>query len=188
MSEALYALIAVVVIVVVVLLLFRDRIGGVKIGHEKLNVNIIINRADPQRNQGGFVGITQIKQAVEQSPRFEQGVEQVRGHLTLYNTSSQTTYLIASSQRLYLVVDERDRRPKQALEFKFLDLGNEEPEITTRRLKDGRTVVNIGPRRGWLYNDFSPGEIKTRIQNLLALRHQQQRNAEPGAAPDPAGR
>ena len=76
------------------------------------------------------------------------------GLLMIFETSKQRTWLVASSRRLYCVLDDfRRPEPRYRWSMKTKKLISQEYKVTTRNNTDRTGLVDIGPRhRDWLYS------------------------------------
>jgi len=96
--------------------------------------------------------------------------EQVVGHLLFFRTRHQHTWLIATNRQLFCILDDEDTRASGRLIQWKLPLDQATP-IQARISARGNPVVDVGPRRSWLYSRrLHPDEqvLETDIARLIA--------------------
>lgn len=127
-----------------------------------------------------FATEPEIRGSIEQSKYYDATKESPEdaGSLLIFDTSRQHTWLVATGERLYFVLDDvrqpapRIRRSVPRSELKVQSDGG---VAVVTRPKSARTgLVDIGLRkRGWLYSKdlFSPDRpIAHAVNELLAAR------------------
>ncbi|MGA3040234.1 MAG: hypothetical protein ABSF54_05505 [Bryobacteraceae bacterium] len=88
--------------------------------------------------------------------------------LLLFQTSKQRTWLAASNHRLFCVLDDEKERASGKL-VQWI-LRHEEVTPVKARPKDPTGMVDIGPRKDWLYSarlHYSPEGLEKKIEDLL---------------------
>lgn len=117
-----------------------------------------------------------IRDLITKSKKFNSGHESVEKSscLLLFETSKQRTWLVASSQRLYCVLDDvRKERPKLQWSILKLDLlhdNNLETLIKTRTKTEKTGLVDIGTNhKNWLYSTrlFTSYSLENQLSDLL---------------------
>ena len=125
-----------------------------------------------------FVSEPEIRRSIEQSPYFDASKESPEdaGSLLIFDTSRQHTWLVATGDRLYFILDDvrqpapRIRRSVPRNELRVQPDGG--VAVMTRPKSVHAGLVDIGLRkRGWLYSKslFSPDRpIERAVNDLLA--------------------
>jgi hypothetical protein len=109
-------------------------------------------------------GITSV---IEKSGLTQPG-EHIRRTLLLFQTAKQRTWLAASNERLFCVLDDQKTRASGKL-IQWILHRDEATQIKVRP-RGAVGTVDIGPRKSWYYSTdlhTSPEELKERIQDLL---------------------
>lgn len=123
-----------------------------------------------------FASEPEIRSSIEQSKYYDATKESPEdaGSLLIFDTSRQHTWVVATGERLYFVLDDvrqpapRIRRSVPRSELKIQPDGR--VAVITRPKSVHAGLVDIGfRRRGWLYsqNLFSPGRPIERAVNEL---------------------
>lgn len=127
-----------------------------------------------------FSSEPEIRRSVEQSKHYDSSKESQEdaSSLLIFDTSRQHTWLVATDERLYFILDDvrqpapRVRRSVRRDDLKALPDGK--VAVTTRPKSDRTGLVDVGlRRRGWLYSKslFSPDRpIECAVNDLLAAR------------------
>ena len=127
-----------------------------------------------------FSSEPEIRRSIEQSKAFDASKESPEdaGSLLIFDTSRQHTWLVATGERLYFILDDvrqpgpRIRRSVSRDDLKALLDGK---VAVNKRPKSDRTgLVDVGlRRRGWLYSKelfSSDRPIERAVNDLLAAR------------------
>lgn len=134
-------------------------------------------------DQDGFFTSKAIAALVEESSLVEYGEIVVGVPLLIFSTRRQHTWLVATRRQLFCLLDDERTRGSQRLIQWNIPLPDEK-DLATRPRKSGPGhVIDIGPRRGWLYSDWLfpvPQVLIEKVSQLL----QEARKAS--AAPAPA--
>ncbi len=118
-------------------------------------------------DQFEFLEPTEVETIVKKSGLVAHD-DTVEGKELIFETRKQRTWLIATGDRLFCLLD--DRRTRQSGKVIQWVLKKGEASTITATVQNGRGRVSIGPRRRWLY---SPGRFPTpdavvdAIQNLV---------------------
>jgi hypothetical protein len=95
------------------------------------------------------------------------------GALLLFQTLQQQTWLVATSERLYCVLDDI-RRSEPEIRWtmsktELLTDDNVDVDITTREGSENSGRINIGKHTGWLYSKalFSTVPVEEAIKALI---------------------
>jgi hypothetical protein len=125
-----------------------------------------------------FASEPEIRRSIEQSKHYDASKElpEDARSLLIFDTSRQHTWLVATGERLYFVLDDvrqpvpRIRRSVPRDDLKALPDGR--VAVITHSKSDRTGLVDVGlRRRGWLYSKslFSPDRpIERAVNNLLA--------------------
>ena len=115
----------------------------------------------------GFLDQDGIRSVIEKSGVADPG-EKIRDMFLLFQTSTQRTWLAASSHHLFcLLDDEKTRTSRRLIQWRLL---HKDAGLIAVHPGDPLGTVDIGPRRKWLYSarlHSSPEELKMRIEDLL---------------------
>ena len=126
-----------------------------------------------------FASEPEIRRSIEQSKYYDASKESPEDadSLLIFDTSRQHTWLVATQERLYFVLDDvrkpapRIRRSVLRSELKAQPDGR--VAVVTRPKSTHTGLVDIGlRRRGWLYSrGLFPSErsIERAVDNLLAV-------------------
>ena len=124
-----------------------------------------------------FAGEHEICRRIEQSKFYDSSKESTEdaASLLIFETSRQHTWLVATEERLYFVIDDiRKPSPRIGRSVHRNEL-RLEPDgrvaVNTRPKSDRTGLVDIGlRRRGWLYSKrlFSELPIDSAVNELLA--------------------
>ena len=127
-----------------------------------------------------FAGEHEICRRIEQSKFYDSSKESTEdaASLLIFETSRQHTWLVATEERLYFVIDDI-RKPSPRIgrsvhrnELRLEPDGRDGRVAVNTRPKSDRTgLVDIGlRRRGWLYSKrlFSELRIDSAVNELLA--------------------
>jgi len=93
--------------------------------------------------------------------------------LLIFQTSKQQTWLVATRSRLYCVIDDLNKsftRVQWAISADTLVAGDTLAVEITTRSRSGRTgLLNIGPRRNWLFSKklFPLEGPETKVKELI---------------------
>ncbi len=102
--------------------------------------------------------------------------EKVIDHLLIFRTRKQHTWLITTNLYIYCILDDEKTRAKDRLVQWRLRLEEAFP-VRAKLTSRGNHVVNIGPKRNWLYSaSMFPmksgleGRISEMIENAMAVK------------------
>ena len=124
-----------------------------------------------------FSSEPEIRRSIEQSKYYDASKESPEnaGSLLIFDTSRQHTWLVATGERLYFILDDvrqpapRIRRSVRRDDLKALPDGK--VAVTTRPKSDRTGLVDVGlRRRGWLYSKrlfSSERSIESAVNELL---------------------
>lgn len=125
--------------------------------------------------RGEFKSAADIVRIIQESPNFEPGREDVQRAepLLIFQTSKQQTWLVATNERLYCVLDDLSKSftrvqwslPKE----KLVVQGEVTVNIGTRDHTQRTGLLDIGERRSWLYSKklFTRQSIEALVRNLI---------------------
>jgi hypothetical protein len=125
--------------------------------------------------RGEFKSPIEIIEAVRESPNFDPGKEDTADAeaLLIFQTSKQQTWLVATTRRLYCVLDDlrRSFRPvRWSLSAeKLTRSGVLTAEISARPNTERTGLLDIGERRSWLYSKklFTNKSIEGEVKDLI---------------------
>jgi hypothetical protein len=155
-------------IVIFILVRFRgefirllSRVSKAEVGGSKLEFQLPSPSAETARenleqadedlsDEAGFLTSKGAEKVIELSPSRAPD-ERVLGHLLVFSTSRQRTWLVTTNRYLYCVLDgEKTREAGRLLQWR-LALESAKPVVARR--KNARIgLLSIGPRRNWLYS------------------------------------
>ncbi len=122
-----------------------------------------------------FYSENEIIKFVTKSKNYDYGIEKLDQAATLliFQTSKQQTWLISTNKRLYCILDDNRKDepqinwsiPKEDIHGKKLS-----DEIYIRNYSEDIGLVDIGPKKNWLYSKklFKKSDIKININQLLS--------------------
>jgi hypothetical protein len=120
-----------------------------------------------------FFGPSDIVEFITTSESYQnEGTEGVKV-LRLFETTSQQTWLIATSRNLYCIVDDR-RRPRAQLRWAMpLSEARAGPiriHDAARQYRDQAGLLDIGRRRDWIYTKrlFRDKDVISAVRELIA--------------------
>jgi len=106
--------------------------------------------AAPEVGPGGFLTKNGVTSLINQSGLADQN-EGDLDLLLLFRTAKQRTWLVAGTVHLFCVLDDASTRASGRLIQWRLPHGEVSP-IGTRPYKEGVGLLDLGPRKGWLYS------------------------------------
>jgi hypothetical protein len=116
-----------------------------------------------------FLNPEQIKDSITKSKAYEdEGVQDTRA-LLIFSTQTQQTWLVASTRRLYCILDDR-RRPTAGIQWTMSLPEARKGPIESREYRGRTGFLDIGRRRDWLYskNLFSQNGVVRAVESLLS--------------------
>jgi hypothetical protein len=115
----------------------------------------------------------QIVEIVRSSTNFDQSEEGLEEALLIFQTSKQQTWLIATTERLYCVLDDISRgftRTQWSMTKKTIVCNNKIIlPISTRDKTDQTGLLDLGKHRGWLFTKrlFASSPIDEQVKKLI---------------------
>lgn len=119
---------------------------------------------------GSFFSREGIIDLINKSDKVESKEEKVVDTLLLFQTNRQRTWLIVTNKQLFCILDDKNTRSNHKLIQWNLPLNEAKPVRITRHYKPETGLVNIGPRRNWLYSHAlhpDPTYLEKDIEELL---------------------
>ncbi len=112
---------------------------------------------------------------VIKSKNYDSGLEKLdqAAALLIFQTSKQQTWLVSTNKRLYCILDDTRKDEPQinwSIPKEDLDGKKISDEIYIRDYSEDIGLVDIGPKKNWLYSKklFKKPDIKTSINQLLS--------------------
>jgi hypothetical protein len=124
---------------------------------------------------GSFKSAEEIVDVVTRYRSFDQSVEDASHAeaLLIFHTSKQQTWLVATNQRLYCVLDDLPgafTKVQWSMQKSSLTRdGNVAVPISHRDRTDKTGLLDLGERRGWLFSKrlFERESIEDRVRRLI---------------------
>lgn len=117
---------------------------------------------------GGFLTADGVEQLVSESALTHHD-ETVRETFLLFRTERQRTWLVTTSRSLYCILDDENTRADGRLIQWRLPLSAAQP-IRAREHKPGAGLLDVGPRKRWLYSTSlhpQPQELERSVASLI---------------------
>ncbi|MDF9798255.1 hypothetical protein OKW21_003518 [Catalinimonas alkaloidigena] len=116
----------------------------------------------------GFFTREGIREIINDSELVGKG-EQVVDEILIFRTSQQRTWLVATEKHLFCILDDEDTRASgKVIQWK---LALKESSPVSAGLYKARTgLLNIGPKKGWLYSKAlynRPQELEQAVSELI---------------------
>lgn len=114
----------------------------------------------------GFLSPEEIKQVIGEMIDANEGV---RNTLLIFKTTTQQTWLVSTSKRLFCLLDEDETRNNGELIMWQMPIKDSRKNIQTDPHKKYSGLVSIGERKNWLYSTSlfpDPSILVERIKNL----------------------
>jgi hypothetical protein len=170
------------VIVLIIVRIFREEIGRLIDRIKSIKVagsEIITQEEDPEApaptkeikkqmeiiDPQGFRTKEGVEQLISESDLTEKS-EKVIDSILIYRTTRQATWLIITTHQVFCVLDDERTRAKARLIQWNIPLSSAQP-IRARVSNRGSNVIDIGPKRNWLYSS-SLHHIDTELENKVA--------------------
>ena len=123
-----------------------------------------------QTGADGFLTLTALRSLVSEFALLEKE-EPIRGELLIFQTPRQRTWLIATRQRVFVLLDDERTRRKQRLVQTFFDLKETLP--LEFRISGGAGVVKFAAEETWWYyslNLFATTEaLDAAVRRLIEM-------------------
>jgi hypothetical protein len=125
--------------------------------------------------RGEFKSLKEIIEIVRQSPKFDRNHEDAASAeaLLIFQTSKQQTWLVATRARLYCILDDLRRsstRVQWVLSANDLVAeGNITAPILAKDKNQRTGLLNVGPRRNWLFSKklFANTSAENQVKDLI---------------------
>jgi len=117
---------------------------------------------------GGFLTANGIGQIIEASGLLDPG-EKIEEALLIFSTGKQHTWIVATSSKLFCLLDDEKERTNGTVIQWFLPKKDAAP-VQASPYKRTIGLLQIGPRKDWLYSTRlfpSPTALERRIKSML---------------------
>jgi len=115
-----------------------------------------------------FLNVDDVKKLVTTSVNYKNEDTDKARTLLLFRTSTQQTWLIATSLRLYCALDDR-RKPNATIQWSMPIAEARTATISEREYRDRTGLLDIGKRTNWLYTKglFERTDVIEAVRNLV---------------------
>jgi hypothetical protein len=115
-----------------------------------------------------FLNVDDVKKLVATSVNYEGEDPNEARTLLLFTTSTQQTWLIATSRRLYCALDDR-RKPNATVQWSMPIVEARTAAISKKEYRDRTGLLDIGKRTNWLYTKglFKRTDVIEGVRNFI---------------------
>jgi len=121
------------------------------------------------RDPSGFFTRDGVRQLISDSGLVVTG-EEVHDPLLIFRTNAQHTWLVGTNRQMFCVLDDKGTRKSGRLIQWRLSLEGTQP-VKARRYKRTVGLLDIGPRKEWLYSTAlypEPKDLETAVSGILS--------------------